>query len=591
MAATKGAVAGVRKLQPVERQLARIAASSTFRGAGRLRRFLEFIVNEALAGREDQIKEYVVGLAVFDKPDSFDPRTDPIVRVQARRLRALLERYYREEAESSELLIELPKGGYAPVFTERATQPARISLAVALATRNTVAVQVFADHSHGAELGHVCRSLRQEVVCALAKLQNIRIVDASTNRPEMGAALLAGGSVSQAEDGLHILLHVMDAANGCYLWSDSVDSDGARPLAAQLRAARVLAARVAEELDRSAGRRLGNHPVENLAARNLYLQGRYHLNQRTEESLRKAAEFFEKAKLEEPQFALAYSGLADAFSLLGHYGVLAPAEVWTKTADNAATAVLLAPDSVEALTSLAHVKASQDWDWAGAELQFRQAIHLDPGYSTTHHWYAMNCLVPTGRLSEAREELRVAQSLDPVSAIISRDLALVLCYSREYDKALAQCDHTIELNPHFSAAFWTLALVQELRQELEEAAAACQRAIHLAPSMPRMHGALGHLYALTGQAERCLEIIRKLTDWQSTRYVSPMEFASLYFALGRHDEGFVWLERACQDRCMELLCVNVDPRLDRVRQDRRFAAVVRKLGLTPAAARRAPRAK
>jgi len=568
-------------VQAVKQQLARVANSATFRGAGRLRRFLEFIVGEALSERKDQIKEYVVGVAVFDKPDTFDPRTDPIVRVQARRLRALLERYYSEEGDSAELLIDLPKGGYTPAFAPRAADPARISLAVALATRNTVAVQAFADHSRGAELGYFCKSLRQEVVCALAKLKGIRTVDASAAGTAPSAALLAGGSVSQAGDELRVILHVVDGSNGCYLWSESVDGDAVRGFGVQQKAARLLAAKVQGELAGSVQERRGRHPVENLAARNLYLQGRYHLNQRTEESLRKAVEFFERARLEEPQFALAHSGLADAYSLLGHYGVLAPAEVWTKTADNASTAVLLAPDAVEALTSLAHVKASQDWDWTGAERQFRQAISLDPSYSTAHHWYAMNVLVPLNRLQEAGEEVRIAQSLDPISAIIARDLALIHCYRREYDLALAQCDHAIELNPHFSAAFWTLALIQELRQEFDEAAAACQRAIHLAPTMPRMHGALGRLYALTGQRARCLEIIKKLREMAAARYVSPMEFASLYFALGKNDEGFDWLAKACQDRCMELLCVNVDPCWDRPRQDRRFAAVVRQLGLQP----------
>ncbi|HWG36677.1 MAG TPA: hypothetical protein VN690_03075 [Terriglobales bacterium] len=579
------AVAGVQSQPAVQQQLARIANSATFRGTGRLRRFLEFVVAETLAERRDRIKEYVVGVEVFDKPTSFDPRTDPIVRVQARRLRALLERYYSDEGGSSELLIELPKGGYLPLFTPRAPGPARMALAVALATRNTVAVQAFADHSRAGDLEYFCKSLRQEVVCALAKLDDIRTIDAASGSQEAGAALLVGGSVSQAGEQLRVILQVVDAVNGCYLWSESVDGSAHDAFTVQQQVAGLLAAKVHAELAGPNQRRRGR-PVENLAARNLYLQGRYHLNQRTEESLRKAAEFFERAKLEEPQFALAHSGLADAYSLLGHYGVLAPAEVWTKTADNASTAVLMAPDSVEALTSLAHVKASQDWDWAGAERQFRQAILLDSSYSTAHHWYAMSFLVPMSRLQEALEELRIAQSLDPISAIIARDLALVHVYRREYDLALAQCDHTIELNPHFSAAFWTLALIQELRQEFEEAIAACQRAIHLAPSMPRMHGALAHLYAHSDGKGRCLEIMRKLREMAATRYVSPMEFASLHFALGQLDAGFEWLAKAVQDRCMELLWVNVDPRLEVARQDRRFAAALRPMGLMPRSPRR-----
>ena len=162
-------------------------------------------------------------------------------------------------------------------------------------------------------------------------------------------------------------------------------------------------------------------PTENLAAYNLYLQGRYHLNQRTEEGLRKAVEFFDKAIVEDAQYAQAYSGLADAYSLLGHYGVLAPAEVWTKTASNAAWAVLQDEHSAEAHTSLAHVKSTQDWDWLGAEREFQRALSLDPRYPTAHHWYAVSCLAPMGRLDDAREEMLLAQALDPISSIIARD--------------------------------------------------------------------------------------------------------------------------------------------------------------------------
>src|SRR5262249_23480831 len=142
-------------------------------------------------------------------------------------------------------------------------------------------------------------------------------------------------------------------------------------------------------------------PVQNLAAYNLYVQGRYHLNQRTEEGLRKAVEFFERAIGESAQYAQAYSGLADAYSLLGHYGVLAPADVWTKAASNAASAVLQDGNSAEAHTSLAHVKSTQDWDWMGAKREFESAISLDPRYPTARHWYAVSCLVPLGRLDEA----------------------------------------------------------------------------------------------------------------------------------------------------------------------------------------------
>src|SRR5207245_1392426 len=180
-------------------------------------------------------------------------------------------------------------------------------------------------------------------------------------------------------------------------------------------------------------------PSENLAAHNLYLQGRYHLNQRTEEGLRKALDFFEKALIEDAQYALAHAGLADAYGLLAHYGVFGPAEVWSKAASSAATAVMLDANSAEAHTSLAHVRSTQDWDWAGAEREFQRAISLNPRYATAHHWYAMSCLVPLGRLDEALNEIRIAQSIDPVSSIVARDLAVVHFYRRDFEMALEQC--------------------------------------------------------------------------------------------------------------------------------------------------------
>jgi serine/threonine-protein kinase len=311
----------------------------------------------------------------------------------------------------------------------------------------------------------------------------------------------------------------------------------------------------------------------------LYLQGRYHLNQRTEEGLRKAVDFFEKAIVEDAQSALAHSGLSDAYGLLTHYGVLGPADVWAKAASSAATAVMLDGNSAEAHTSLAHMKSTQDWDWAGAEREFQRAITLNPRYPTAHHWYAMSCLVPVGRLDEALEEMLIAQSLDPVSSIIARDLAALHYQRRDFDAALDQCDHTIELNPHFSPAYLTLGLIQEQRQDFDESAAAFQRAVHLSPQTPRMTGALARTFALSGKRKLALKLLRDLERLAKDRYVSPFEFASIHLALGQMEAGYEWLERACQDRSFELILLKVDPRFDALRDDPRLTAAVKRLGL------------
>src|SRR5207244_2866019 len=173
------------------------------------------------------------------------------------------------------------------------------------------------------------------------------------------------GSVRHAGTRLRIAVHLIDGASGCYLWSESIDGSTTETFSVQEQ----VAATIAKKLDEAeaAGHARANRPVANLAAQNLYLQGRYHLNQRTEEGLRKALDFFERALTEDAQYAVVHSGMADAYGLLAHYGVRGPADVWSKAASSATTAVMLDDISAEAHTSFAHVKATQDWDWQGAE--------------------------------------------------------------------------------------------------------------------------------------------------------------------------------------------------------------------------------
>jgi TolB-like protein/Flp pilus assembly protein TadD len=568
-------------------QLDRVLKSGTFEQADRLKRFLTFVVTEAVAGRRNELKEYVIGVQVFRREDSFDPRTDPIVRVQARRLRAKLVRYYREEGRGDQLVIDLPKGGYAPVFTRRDTPVlARRSISTLLVSRNTIAILGFDDHSASGDLGYFCKGLREELIHHLARITGLRIlaprngaVDLDEPSTRGGAAIVIGGAVRQSGAQLRVNLHIIDAASGCYLWSESVDALLSDGFAAQGRVAEAVATKL--ELEVRDGRRRSGFgvPEENLAAKNLYLQGRYHLNQRTDEGLRKAADFFERAIAEGAEYAPAHSGLADAYTLLGHYGVLTPAEVWTKAASLAAAAVMLDDLSAETHTSLAHVKATQDWDWAGAEREFQRAISLDPGYATARHWYAASCLAPMGRLDEALNEMVTAQSLDPVSPIVARDLAVIHFYRRNFENALEQCDHAIELNPHFAPAYWMLGVIQEQRRELDESAAAFQRAVHLSPETPRMQGALGRTFALTGRKKHALEVLRKLETYAAQRYVSPVEFAWIQFGLGNTDVGFGWLEKACNDRSFDLLAIKVDPRFDPLRDDPRFSALSKQMGL------------
>jgi TolB-like protein len=290
----------------VRQQLDRMLASPTFQQVDRLKRFLSFIVTETIAGRGDQLKEYVVGVQVFGKETSFDPRTDPIVRVQARRLRARMARYYRAEGQADETIIDLPKGGYLPVFKRReGGGTARRFISAASASRNAVAVMPFSDHSSNAGLEYVCKGVRQEIIHGLAKVAALRVIawDPADLMPEgenaetgrtLAAAMIVTGSVQSSGERLRVTTQLVDAASGRYWWSESFDGHAQDIFALQERVAETVIAKLRPELLESATAAVPRRPTENLAAHNLYLQGRYHLNQRTEEGLQKAVDFFEE---------------------------------------------------------------------------------------------------------------------------------------------------------------------------------------------------------------------------------------------------------------------------------------------------------
>ena len=562
-------------------QVERILNGSPFAKADQLRRLLAYIVGEVGEGRGADLKEYNIAVGVLRKDSSFDPRTDPIVRVQARRLRAKLEHYYRNEGSNDPIIIELPRGTYAPLIRSRkAATPERRRSSPALIARNTISVSALSDLSTGTALGAVAEGVRAEIVQKLTRLPGVRIVDglAATEGSTGSAALVIGGSMRASGDKLRVSLHLLDGPTSTFIWAESFDGSLADPFDTQERAAdAVLKVLTAGLITDSGANPL--QPVENLAARNFYLQGRYHLNQRTEEGLRRAVDFFGRAIAEDERYALAHSGLADAYSLLGHYGVLGPAEVWTKAATFAASAVLLDDRCAEAHTSLAHVRAAQDWDWDGADREFQRAISLEPRYATAHHWYAMSCLAPLGKLDDALDEMRTAQALDPVSSIVARDVAVIHFYRREFDAALEQCDHTVELNPHFAPAYVTLGLIQEQRKDFEESAAALQRALQLAPGSPKILTALARNLALAGDRDAAIEALSRVQRLSADRYLSPSDLAWVSFAIGDSESGYEQLARAFADRSFDILSVHVDPRFDLMREDTRFLRLAAQLSV------------
>jgi tetratricopeptide (TPR) repeat protein len=316
----------------------------------------------------------------------------------------------------------------------------------------------------------------------------------------------------------------------------------------------------------------------NPVAYEAYLKGRYFLNKRTGDGLSKAIEYFNSAIESDPTYAEAYSGLADAYALSGDwkYGVLSPKDAFPK-ARAAATKALALDDSLgEAHASLAFALDLYGWDWEAAEAEYKQAIKLKPGYATAHQWYSWH-LIMMGRNSEAMAEIRKAESLDPVSLIISADIADALCVAHLYDEAVQQSKKTLELDPNFAVGHYELGQAFVQKHMYDEAIAEFQRAIELSGHSGAFDSSLGHVFAVSGRKEEAMKIVEVLRARDDQNPSAGADIAMIYVGLGDQDQAMIWLSRAYEDRFKASILLR--PAFDPLRSNVQFKDLRRRIGL------------
>jgi serine/threonine-protein kinase len=572
----------------VSAQLEKILSSAAFANSDRLSRFLRVAVQCASQGNSAQLKEYSLGLSVFDKQDSFDPRFDAIVRVEAGRLRTRLRQYYETEGSSDALLIELPKGSYVPRFAVRNTAPP----ARAAYSLNSIAVLPFLDHSPNRDQEYFCDGMTEELVNALTKLRGLHVAawtsalrlrdqteDVWGVAQQLKVGTVLAGSVRKSGERLRITVQLIGTADNCYLWSEIYDRELKDVFSIQEEISQAVVAKLKVQIADGQSTHLIRRYTENFEAYNLYLKGRYQWNRRSERSLRKGIEYFEQAIALDPRYAPAHSGLADSYSLLGNYGVLPARKVKAKALSAAENAVAIDPTLAEAHTALGHVRATYCWDWPGARAEYQTAISLNPAYATAHHWYAITYLAPWGLLDAALAQMEKAEELDPVSVSIKRDIALILYYNRQYQDAVEQCRGAIDLDRGFHGAYWALGLAYQGMSRHADAVEAFQKGLELAPETPRLLGALGHAYSTWGKSAEARNVLHRLHQLSEQSYVSPFDFALVNLGLSETDAFLEWLDQAYRSRCYELVSTRVDPRFDVVSTDLRFVKMLRRLGL------------
>jgi DNA-binding winged helix-turn-helix (wHTH) protein/TolB-like protein/Tfp pilus assembly protein PilF len=391
---------------------------------------------------------------------------------------------------------------------------------------------------------------------------------------ELGVESVLDGQMQRWGDRIRVTARLIGVGDGKQLWAGQFDEKFTDIFAVQDLISEKVISALALKLTAEERKRLTKHYTEDAEAYRLYVNGRFYWERRTLEGLKKAIEYFGQAIGNDPKYALAYAGLADSYALLGVFH-LPPKEAFPKAKEAALNALRIDDRLAEAHAALGHVKVQYEYDWAGAEKEYNRAIELNPNYVNAHHFYAL-CLSMMGRFDEGIEEIKRAQELDPFSLFIHANVGNILYHARRYDEAINQLKSVLEMNPNFALACSVLGHAYLQKGMVEQAIAEFQKR-----KMPGTGGAgdLGQAYASSARRSEALKEINKLQELSKQRYVAPYNLALIYTSLGDKNNALEWLEKAYEDRSTLLVWIRVDPRLDTLRSEPRFKAVMRQMGL------------
>jgi serine/threonine protein kinase/Tfp pilus assembly protein PilF len=456
---------------------------------------------------------------------------------------------------------------------------------------NSIAVLPFTDMTPGRDQQYFCDGISEEIINALSKMPNARVAGRASafalkNRKEtlatIGAQLHVGmvldGSVRRAGDRLRITAELLSVSDGYQLWSQRFDSEMKDIFEIQDEIALAVAEKLKVRLGGGITDAVITRYTDNLEAYNLYLQGRYCLGQRTKQSHEAAIRYFEQAIAHDPNYALAYAGLADAWVILGIYW-LPPSTAFGMAKQAALTAVGMRDTLAEAHASLGVVSALYDWDITTATHQFRRALELNPAYANAHAWYGLHVLGVQGRFEEAVREMSEALRLDPLSPPAYMQFATLLYHRREFAKAIRLLDKFLDMSPVSSMGFKLLSFCHLANGNTEEGLKTLRRAVKALGDTPSGKAFLAYEFALIGNASAALTVADELTQLAQTVYIPEMDLVYLYILLKDLDSAIHWLEKAFQQRSPVMLHLKVAPMFDSLRSESRFQTILSRVGI------------
>jgi TolB-like protein/Flp pilus assembly protein TadD len=450
----------------------------------------------------------------------------------------------------------------------------------------SIAVLPFENLSRDPDNAYFAEGMQDEILARLSKIADLKVISRTSTQKyksapdnlreiakQLGVANILEGSVQRAADQVRVNVQLINALNDAHLWSDIYDRKLTDIFAVESDIAKTIADTLQANLTGAEKQRISGRPTSDTAAYELYLKGRSLWGKRGGDNLRQAIAFYEQAIARDPNFAPAYAGLAEVYSVLPYYTATAPGEAFPKAKAAALKALQLDDKLAEAHTALAQVLYRES-DMAGSIAEFQRAVALNPNYATAHQLYGNHPLAALGRFDEAIAEGKRAIELDPLSPIINSDLGETLYCARRYDEAIAQLRKAVEIDPTFWYAHEVLGVALQLTGDVQAAIAEYEKAQQLSDDLaPRVELALAK--AQLGDKEAAVRMLAELEELSQHRYVNAFWRTLLYLSLNNHEEAIRWLEQAVANH--EVTRLKVHPVYDPLRGDPRFEALVQKV--------------
>jgi eukaryotic-like serine/threonine-protein kinase len=517
-------------------------------------------------------------------------------------MRAELQRLKRDSESSPRVAVTSTPGRLSSTGKRRAEtsalRPARVSKII-----DSLAVLPFENASGDPQHEYLSDGITGSLINVLATVPKLQVmaqstvfrykgrkIDAQAIGQELNVRAVLTGKVMQSGGSLRIGTELVDVATGCQLWGAQYDRKPGDIFIVQDEISNEISEKLRLQLTRAEKKRLTRRHTENAEAYRLYLKGRHHWNRWTEDGFYKAIEYFQEAVEKDPTYALAYTGLADSFVLLGWNSHLLPKEAFPKGKLAALTALRLDPDLAEAHTSLAALLWLHDWKWQEAQKEFKRSLELAPTYPTANHWYA-EFLMTMGRHEEAVARMQNGQEADPLSLIINVAVGWELYCGRRYEEALEQLRRAVELDPNYPVTYWILGLLLRKAGSYEQAIIEGEKGVKLSGGSPLMRAALAHTFGAAGRTEEASQVLQELTELAKQKYVAPYFLAGIHIGLGENDRAMEYLEKSYQEHSHWLIYLHIDPSMDGLRDDPRFQDLLRRVGLPALAAAMAAHGK